>query len=560
MSDKIRLGAARQSDSVHQKSDKIRLNGKCLPDPPRLSPIVPHAVRPVSGTRGSIAPPTTANRFAGPSPLTIFSIRMTRARPVPSVRVLALVALLIAPGGSAAQQSPLTAGDSALVGRILLAEDLRDSADVALAEGVRHDDARIRTLARRARWRIVDARFTARDSLPPLPAPPSYRDPAWRLRYRALATQRTDCALLRAALADSVWPVRFRAAALAPPECGSDQGIVAILRSWVDNLPRDVSHRRPGGVSWHAAAHAVVALARLRPAEARPRVRYLASRRQWQLRMYAARAAAVLSDTARLRALARDRDDNVKEVAIDALSKLAGHDDDAIYLAALGAGGAQAVRAAAVALKGSPRTADVVRAANAAFERWAARASESERDVRIALLEAAGRPASDDRPPPARVELPPRAVALALGAEARLRVTMAPSTGGGSFVVRLRGDVAPMMAARVLELARSGYYDGTTWHRVEHDFVVQGGGHGANEYVGHARYFRDELGTVPHRRGTVGMSTRGHDTGDAQWFVNLKDNLRLNTDYTVFAEVVDGIGVVDGILEGDVIARIRAER
>ena len=52
------------------------------------------------------------------------------------------------------------------------------------------------------------------------------------------------------------------------------------------------------------------------------------------------------------------------------------------------------------------------------------------------------------------------------------------------------------------------------------------------------------------------MSTRGHDTGDAQWFVNLRDNLRLNRDYTVFGEVVDGIDVVDGILEGDVIASI----
>ena len=121
--------------------------------------------------------------------------------------------------------------------------------------------------------------------------------------------------------------------------------------------------------------------------------------------------------------------------------------------------------------------------------------------------------------------------------------------------MKLRGDVAPLMAARVLALARSGYYNGRTWHRVEHDFVIQGGG-GGSEYVGHPRFIRDELGTVPHVRGTVGMSTRGHDTGDAQWFVNLRDNLRLNTDYTVFAEVVDGIDVVDGVLEGDVISRI----
>ena len=217
------------------------------------------------------------------------------------------------------------------------------------------------------------------------------------------------------------------------------------------------------------------------------------------------------------------------------------------------------MRAAAIALKGSPR-ADVAAKANATLERWVARANASERDVRVALLEAAGRPVSEDWPPPPHVELPPQAVALALGADIRLRVTMAQSSGGGSFVVRLRGDVAPMMAARILALARSGYYDGLSWHRVEHDFVIQGGSPGANEYVGLAQYLRDELGTVPHVRATVGMSTRGHDTGDAQWFINLKDNPRLNRDYTVFGEVIEGIDVVDGILEGDVMAKVTVER
>jgi len=90
--------------------------------------------------------------------------------------------------------------------------------------------------------------------------------------------------------------------------------------------------------------------------------------------------------------------------------------------------------------------------------------------------------------------------------------------------------------------------------------VIQGGSPGANEYVGLARFLRDELGTVPHVRGTVGMSTRGHDTGDAQWFVNLKDNIRLGPDYTVFAEVVEGMSVVDGILEGDAIQSIEEIR
>ena len=78
-----------------------------------------------------------------------------------------------------------------------------------------------------------------------------------------------------------------------------------------------------------------------------------------------------------------------------------------------------------------------------------------------------------------------------------------------------------------------------------------------DEYVGLPRFFRDELGPLSHLRGGVGMSTRGHDTGDAQWFVDLSDLSRLDTDYTLFGEVIEGMTVVDGILEGDRIASIR---
>ena len=475
------------------------------------------------------------------------------------MRTLFTTLLLLLPFVPTLAQERLTRADSALVGRILLAEDRRDSSNRALFEGVDHRNPRLRVLAQRARDRIRDPLFVARDSLPSLPAPVTWPEPAWRTRYRALTAQRTDCGALRAALSDSAWPVRFRAMSFVTPACGADDTLVGILRQWVDALPLSAASRAKGEVSWHAAAHAIVALAKVRPSEAGWRAARMSTHQQWQVRMYAARAAAVLADTNRLRTLARDRNDDVKEAAIDALSKLTGHADDELYLSTLVASGPQAVRAAAIALKGSPR-ADIAAAANAAFDRWVTRANASERDVRVALLDAAGRPASDDRPPPVKVTLPPGAIRLALGEDVRIRVTMAPSSGGGSFVVRLRGDIAPMMAARVLELARQGYYDDGNWHRVEHDFVIQGAGPGSNEYVGHADYLRDELGNVPHTRGTVGMSTRAHDTGDAQWFINLRDNLRLIRDYTVFAEVVEGIEVVDGVLEGDRIARMEEVR
>ncbi|MBB4636729.1 peptidylprolyl isomerase [Longimicrobium terrae] len=465
-----------------------------------------------------------------------------------------ILALLLAAAPAQAQ----TRADSALVGRILAAEDRRDSTNAALSAGMQSAEPRVRVIARRAAQRIRDPNFAARDSFPAAAPSRAWPEPAWRLRYRALAERKDDCGAIRMALADSVWQVRLRAADVAGAGCGADSAVVRVLAGWVDELPRDTGRRSSGGVSWHAAAHAQVALARIAPAVARERLPRLASHADWHVRLFAARAAAVLADTARLRAFARDADGNVREAAIDALSKLAGHGADDVYLAALDGTDAQAVRAAAVALKDSPLPAARM-AANAAYDRWVRRANASERDVRVALLEAAGRPASDDRPRSARVDLPADAVALALGREVRVRVSMSPSAGGGSFVVRLRGDVAPVMSARVLGLVQSGYYDGGSWHRVEPDFVIQGGGPGTNEYVGYAHYLRDELSTIAHPRGTVGMSTRSHDTGDAQWFINLKNNPSLVREYSIFAEVIEGIDVVDGILEGDIVSTMRVE-
>ena len=108
-----------------------------------------------------------------------------------------------------------------------------------------------------------------------------------------------------------------------------------------------------------------------------------------------------------------------------------------------------------------------------------------------------------------------------------------------------------MTVARFTTLARAGRYDGLTFHRVVPNFVIQGGSPGANEYAGASpRYLRDELGTHPHLRGSIGISTRGRDTGDAQIFINLVDLPRLDHDYTVFGRVTMGLDLLDKVLEG----------
>lgn len=454
-------------------------------------------------------------------------------------------------------------------------------------DGMASTDPRVSLIARRAMARMRDAKFGGRDAFGGLPVPPAYAEPAWRTRFRALNPRQIDCGALRGALTDSSWHVRLRAADLVDASCRGDLAMVKTLRGWLASSSRQ-SHTR-NGAAWQPAAHALVALAKVSPKDARAQLTSFINNSSPWVRTYAARAASVLADERALNFMARDKSDNVREVAIDGLSKNFGHKYDNISSLALEARGYQVVRAGARALKGGVSGSDIRRAAITAAYRLRRDSSETSRDARMEVLarieefaevadaksvaglaadfdcvvaaKAAaiatklGTPTTAQCTPFART-LPADAVRLALGDEVTLRVVMSPASGGGSFTVRLRGDVAPIMAARVLALARARYYDNQAWHRVEPDFVIQGPSRGNNEYVGHPRFFRDELGTVSHLRGTVGMSTRGHDTGDGQWFVNLKDNQRLDADYTVFGEIIDGIDVVDGVLEGDVIQRV----
>ncbi len=466
----------------------------------------------------------------------------------------AMMLMLLAPAAASCQRAVLSRSDSALVGRILAAEQRNDATDPALGLGEAHADLRVRTIALRTKGRIADSTFAARSELPPAAASPAWPEAAWKERYRALPGRGASCDAVMTGLGDEAWPVRFRAMEVVPVSCAAHPGLTALLESWVNALPDQATTRREGEVTWHGGARALVALARLGAPGTDQKVRKALAHQEWHLRQYAVRAARLLNDTTALRNAARDGNPNVREAAIDALAMLTRHQDDSLFIAGLESGDLQPALAAARALKGTTNPA-AQSAASTAFERWVRRGNASERDLRLALLEAAGRPATDDKPPTMRSQVPTEAVDLALGKEVRLQVTMADG-GGKSFIVKLRGDVAPITAARILELVDAGYYNGLTWHRVEHDFVIQGGSPGDNEYVSTTDYFRDELGTASHRRGTVGMSTRGHDTGDAQWFINLRDNQRLDSAYTLFAEIVSGMDVVDEVLEGDRIASI----
>ena len=433
------------------------------------------------------------------------------------------------------------------------------------------------------------------------------RDPSPHVRVeavRAYARRRGGlCTPLIAATRDANAHVALTAIDALAGSCEPAVAAIARLSALVRELAGAPTPRTAARGSWHYAAHAEVALARLAPDSARAFMPRMRAHPVWQVRMYAARAAGDLVDTASLRSLAQDRSDNVRSAAVAALSSLIrpGQPNatpasiertpaiDSIFLAELRRPDHQLVLEAAKALDGAAASNGLGDALFAALERVTRERSETSRDPRMELLarietvngpnrERSLAPYLSDFDPAiadraaqilqkwgrtTAVAAPRRISPIALSAsdlaslrDAHVRVTMAPESGGGSFELRLFVDEAPATVSRFASLAARGYYNGLTFHRVATNFVIQGGSPGANEYVGNSRFMRDELGLRSHERGTLGISTRGRDTGDAQIFVNLIDNWRLDHDYTVFAEVVRGMDVVDAVLEGDVIARI----
>jgi cyclophilin family peptidyl-prolyl cis-trans isomerase/HEAT repeat protein len=331
--------------------------------------------------------------------------------------------------------------------------------------------------------------------------------------------------------------------------CGSAPDATAALDRTVSDLTSAGTAR-----GWHRAAHALVALASAQPSRGAAALPQFTASRIWQLRLYAARAAAELKARDALEQLARDEDDNVAEAAVDGLRKLAGHDVDAIYVAQLSRKGHQALRAAALALDGTPHPEEAKPALQAAWQRLIAEAHDNSHDARDAIaktLTALGDPPKKFTPRAPQNDL--NAEDLHRLAAPRARVTI---RGIGTFELALFTSQAPAAVLRFAHLAEAGYYNGLTFHRVVPNFVIQGGSPGATEYIGDASFMRDEVGQWPHVRGAVGISTRGRDTGDAQIFVDLVDNPRLDHEYTVFAQVLNGIEVVDQVLEGDVIDRV----
>lgn len=403
-----------------------------------------------------------------------------------------------------------------------------------------------------------------------------------RVRLEALRSwgrqlQKTSCAPVRAALKDADAHVRLQAIDQLGAGCPASEG-PSDLAAIVDTLSTEPRQ-------WHAPAHAIVALARTQPDAARGALPRFAAHPTWQVRMYAARAAGTVGAFETLIALMGDSADNVREAALGALIELKRPEAVAAAIDSLARPDYQLVLTAVRALEDTTHAPKAASPLVTALGRITKEHKDTSRDPRMAILNRlqaygdasqaihlegylrdfdpavagkaaeiltawTGKPRTATPQPLTGPGVTMPAVTALRGKALRFHMA-----GRGFFDISLEVDAAPLTALRIARRAGEGYYNGLTFHRIAPNFVIQGGSPGANEFSGEPFYMRDEVGL--HTRGTVGISTRGRDTGDAQIFVNTVDSPRLDHIYTVFGSVLAGMDVVDGILEGDVIERVQ---
>ena len=143
---------------------------------------------------------------------------------------------------------------------------------------------------------------------------------------------------------------------------------------------------------------------------------------------------------------------------------------------------------------------------------------------------------------------------------------------GGSFTIELLPKSAPQTVNSFVFLARNGWFDNITFHRVILGFVAQTGDSSGTERGGPGYYLPNEIdSTLSHdRKGVVAMANAGPNTNGSQWYITYGDVSQLDGSYTIFGNVTEGMDVVEGITPrdpsrnpnaapGDTIARITIE-
>lgn len=126
----------------------------------------------------------------------------------------------------------------------------------------------------------------------------------------------------------------------------------------------------------------------------------------------------------------------------------------------------------------------------------------------------------------------------------------------GEIKLELDGDTAPITVKNFMELAKSGFYDGLTFHRIISGFMIQGGDPNGNGTGGSDETIKGEFSAngvennISHKRGVVSMArSTSYDSASSQFFIMHGDGTHLDGKYAAFGFVTDGMEVVDAIAE-----------
>jgi peptidyl-prolyl cis-trans isomerase B (cyclophilin B) len=131
-------------------------------------------------------------------------------------------------------------------------------------------------------------------------------------------------------------------------------------------------------------------------------------------------------------------------------------------------------------------------------------------------------------------------------------------TAKGNIVLELFPNYAPKTVNNFVTLARDGFYDGLTFHRVIENFMIQGGDPQGTGGGGPGYQFEDEFEGNPlkHEIGVISMANAGPNTNGSQFFITRQPQPHLDGLHTVFGKVLDGQPVVEAIQQGDVMLKV----
>ena len=126
----------------------------------------------------------------------------------------------------------------------------------------------------------------------------------------------------------------------------------------------------------------------------------------------------------------------------------------------------------------------------------------------------------------------------------------------GTITLKLDGKTAPITVQNFVDLAKSGFYDGLTFHRIIEGFMIQGGDPNGNGTGGSDKTIKGEFkdngvkNNIKHKRGVISMArSSDYDSASSQFFIMQEDNDSLDGQYAAFGHVTKGMKVVDKICE-----------